>query len=71
MKKHKVSAGIIILLLFGISGWVLSDVFLSDEKNTQSQTQTNLQNDSFRQDQLLGNSAPSQSMEAAGNTESI
>lgn len=67
MKKHRVSAGIIILFIIGISGWVLSDIFLLDEKNTQSQTQ----NDSFHQDQLLGNSAPSQSIEAAGNTESM
>ena len=69
MKKHKVSVSIIILLLFGLSGWVLSDVFLSDEKNTQSQT--NLQNDAFHQDQLLGNSVPSQTIEPAGNTEPL
>lgn len=69
MKKHKVSVSIIILLLFGFSGWVLSDVFLSNEKNTQSHT--NLQNDAFHQDQLLGNSVPSQTIEPAGNTEPI
>lgn len=71
MKKYKISVSIIILLLFGFSGWVLSDVFLSNKKNTQSQTQTNLQNDAFHQDQLLGNSVPSQTIEPTGNTEPI
>ena len=69
MKKHKVSVRIIILLLSGFSGWVLSDVFLSNEKNTQSHT--NLQNDAFHQDQLLGNSVPSQTIELAVNTDPI
>ena len=69
MKNHRGSVGIIILLLFGLSSWVLSDLFLFDEKNNQSQT--NLQNDAFRQDHLQGNSSASQSIEPTGNTEPV